>query len=215
MLFCIILTILLSLNLLVINSTTSTENYLLNSFSSDFILDGNTIIDELLPLPDVNYKCNQLYEQLIYEEYYCYYQNRYDENTYKIKTVNEFINLYMNFFKLPKDIILDMNTNLFNDVLNVQMYFSLFLDRTKNSIKNIYKYLVEYYLDKIYYIIDDNVYYNYADEEAQIYNIKLRYFTKKTIYTFNDDCMNLLLSLNNSICFTINKHKILSLLDKY
>lgn len=157
-----------------------------------------------------NSECNKIYfDNIIKNEFICIYQENMN-----MTFSNDITLIYTDVYKDFDKVVIE---NLRNDI-DVKKTYSNFLTAyilSKNSIDRISliikKYIIDYlflFYDKLYDYIQNTIIRDEINEELILpVHSKIRYFTNNTMNKYND-CLDLLQSLENSICISTNKNNI-------
>ena len=188
-------------------------------YSYSFIFNSNDIIHNITNTKDTNLQnklCNILYDRLITDEIICFIENKKKENFFnEYRLMSKIILMYINEFKFSKD---ELEYILFEndkDIENLKKNFNLFYIESFFSIKQIYEKLKDYYnnkfslfLIKTYTFFKKIITIDELNEEVILpIDYKIKYFTYNTINKYND-CLELINSIDNSICLSIKKEII-------
>jgi hypothetical protein len=157
-----------------------------------------------------NNECNEIYfNNIIKNEFICIYQENMN-----MTFSNDITLIYTDVFEDFDKVVIE---NMKNDV-DVKKTYSNFLSAYILSEKSINrlsliikKYIIDYlflFYDKLYDYIQNTIIRDEINEELILpLHSKIRYFTNNTINKYND-CLDLLQSLENSICISTNKNNI-------
>jgi hypothetical protein len=181
-----------------------------------FVFKSDIVVPKIMNNPNLmqNFMCNELYRNIVENEFICIYPVSLNKRTHNLTTSLEFKFMF-DAIKVVIDTLMDKNdvieliANNSGDFDIIRKNFMLFHLKSITPINNIIKALVKYIIDKfivVYSRVRDFLQDKYTldvEKEEIILPVaeKIRYFSNETIKKY-DDCLDFLNSLEDSVCIT-------------